>query len=572
MELKLVYRVLRKISDWALSEFYSEVYVEGQENVPQAGPLIVVASHHNEIIDIATLAATIPHRRPLCFWAKSTMFKNPLSRAILTSSGTIPVHRNPDSASALPTTAPSHNNNDNKPSAKSLFASTSETLSRGEVVGVFPEGTSYTEPRIVQVKEGAAWAAVEYVRWSKGEGEGTGKGELRIVPVGIVYTDKARFRSRVCVRYGEPVDLSGYTERILSALASDEDLRSVVRELTMEIEERMVRLTINAPDWDMLYISRMIQDIQWPGDRDVPLPDFVPVSQRITNALASSPNPHLNQAVLKYYSLLRYIGLSHSTLSSLLPSAYLSPERAPLLPSASTLSVTRALRIFVSQILITVLHPRFMLFVPPLMVHIPAYVLGNLAARLLATKGEEEGIAQYKVIVGGLGRGIGLGAAGAGVARFLKRLACTGTVSSSPSRLDLVRRASKWMLCGSGWMGRAKEVVGVAGVVYLVGWALVRWHNALVDGNYRQWKKLRASYTLFAGLLSSPLPPEELAQYYTPPPPVVNPFIKRREPMVTVERAEVKPVRARRLVREVLVARREAEAAMEGWSDRFRVN
>ena len=40
MNLKLVFRALRRISRWAL-EFYSEVYVVGGENVPRAGPLIV---------------------------------------------------------------------------------------------------------------------------------------------------------------------------------------------------------------------------------------------------------------------------------------------------------------------------------------------------------------------------------------------------------------------------------------------------------------------------------------------------------------------------------------------------
>ena len=40
MELKLVYRTLRQISDWAL-RYYSEVYVDGQENVPADGPLIL---------------------------------------------------------------------------------------------------------------------------------------------------------------------------------------------------------------------------------------------------------------------------------------------------------------------------------------------------------------------------------------------------------------------------------------------------------------------------------------------------------------------------------------------------
>jgi hypothetical protein len=41
MELKLVYRTLRKISDWAVARFYSEIYVDGIENVPEKTPLIM---------------------------------------------------------------------------------------------------------------------------------------------------------------------------------------------------------------------------------------------------------------------------------------------------------------------------------------------------------------------------------------------------------------------------------------------------------------------------------------------------------------------------------------------------
>ena len=41
MELKLVYRTLRKISDWTVTGYYSDCVVEGGENVPETGPLIM---------------------------------------------------------------------------------------------------------------------------------------------------------------------------------------------------------------------------------------------------------------------------------------------------------------------------------------------------------------------------------------------------------------------------------------------------------------------------------------------------------------------------------------------------
>lgn len=157
-------------------------------------------------------AATVPHRRQISFWAKANSFKNPILRFILVSSGAIPVHRNPNNvrdASISGTGTLRGSGND------SLFLATSRALAglrpRGgllnrlvgmfpdRVVGVFPEGTSYTEPCIIQVKEGAAWVALEYSRWMRQSADSDGQ-PIKIIPVGIAYTDKTQYLSRVSVR------------------------------------------------------------------------------------------------------------------------------------------------------------------------------------------------------------------------------------------------------------------------------------------------------------------------------------------------------------------------------------
>jgi glycerol-3-phosphate O-acyltransferase / dihydroxyacetone phosphate acyltransferase len=49
----------------------------------------------------------------------------------------------------------------------------------------------------MQVKDGAAWAALEYSKWLQEEGH---NGEpVTIVPTAIVYTDKSKYRSRVSI-------------------------------------------------------------------------------------------------------------------------------------------------------------------------------------------------------------------------------------------------------------------------------------------------------------------------------------------------------------------------------------
>jgi glycerol-3-phosphate O-acyltransferase / dihydroxyacetone phosphate acyltransferase len=118
----------------------------------------------------------------------------------------------------------------------------------------------------MQIKDGVSWTALEYFKWLQGpEGENAYSGDLVIVPVSLVYTDKARYRSSVVVecvrscpvhdcidfnayvRYGEPIPLAEYARKFLSN--EDGVARGAVKSLTSEIGSRLVQMTVNAPDW-----------------------------------------------------------------------------------------------------------------------------------------------------------------------------------------------------------------------------------------------------------------------------------------------------------------------------------
>lgn len=126
------------------------------------------------------------------------MFRNPVAKAILTSSGSIPVRRNPNNATNMHSNA--ENGGESTDTRFALFRETFHALDADEIIGVFPEGTSYTEPQIAQIKDGAAWAALEYARWqlqNTGEDSRLNPKKLVVIPVGIVYSNKSEFQSRV---------------------------------------------------------------------------------------------------------------------------------------------------------------------------------------------------------------------------------------------------------------------------------------------------------------------------------------------------------------------------------------
>ncbi|KAA1472683.1 acyltransferase [Dentipellis sp. KUC8613] len=546
MELMLVYRALRKISDWTLSTFYAEVYVSGQENVPEKGPFILCSNHHNEIIDIATLAATIPHRRQVCFWAKSGMFKNPISRFIMVSSGSIPVNRNPNSAASNSTgnSPPPHTNGTmarNKVAKTSgnasLFASTSRTIASGKVVGVFPEGTSYHEPRIMQVKEGAAWSALEYVRWAKENATATDSNqELALIPVGIVYTDKSQYLSRIHVRYGKPIPVSQYTAEYLQASSSnseDVDLRSIVTKMTADIKNAMFQLTVNAPDWDTLRVAEMSRDILWNDTNGrLPLKDWVNASQILVDIFSPEqyqtiPDSmeHTRSSLLRYAGLLHYTGIRHEDLTAAAPLTSTS--------NASPPTRLRAFRSLFYQLAATLLHPRFVFFLPVFLVHAPGYMTGYIASRKLTNPAFVETRSQFKVIFGGLGFGLSYAAVTVMIFKLLRVSANTsvgsihwrfasGVASVLASTVKLVDGAE-------GWWGRMKGSLVMAGLAYGAVKFLAKWHGLLVQGNYSQFRRLMTSFKIFSGLLfpsSVSLATSEVGRYSRPPRPPLNPFVK----------------------------------------------
>lgn len=108
----------------------------------------------------------------------ASLFANPIVKWILINSGNIPVARKSNDRNVL-------------------FKGTIDALAQGWAVALFPEGTSYTEPRIMQIKDGAAWAALEYTKWTlQNPGKANGK-PLQVVPAALVYTNKSKYRSDV---------------------------------------------------------------------------------------------------------------------------------------------------------------------------------------------------------------------------------------------------------------------------------------------------------------------------------------------------------------------------------------
>ncbi|CAG8518482.1 5396_t:CDS:10 [Ambispora gerdemannii] len=444
MPFGISHDIILTLARWSLHGFFRDIKLVGQENVPKEGPLIVCSTHSNMIVDAAVLAVTFPHKRKLHFWAKDSIFANKYFQAILKDSGVVPVDRT------------TKNN-------QLLFSATVDVLRLGEVVAVFPEGTSHSESRLLRLRDGASWAALAYAKRVRSEqinGISPDEDEddtnklrekkvepkyshlpLMMVPVGITYVQKSKYRSLVIVSHGPPIDVEPYFNDF------ERDDRTTVKLLTRQIEEEMEKLTINAKDWETLNAANMARLLLFSDDKDVAPEDYVKITQSLVNFFttteeASSLKTNLHQ----YKTTLDSLNLNNIDIAR-----YETRE----------LTTHWALYTFVTEACKSLIQLPF--FLPGLMFHWPIYILGKLSARYEIY---EENKAQNKII---------LGLAWLVLAYLFLFFVIWIAMLFTPLGLILA-----------------------GGFVFIFAW----YHIALVDSHYDTFKDVLSSYCIFTALIS----------------------------------------------------------------------
>lgn len=197
--------------------YYPAIATSHLERRPAYGPAIVVANHPNGLLDplLVRTALGVPTR----FLGKSTFWRNPLGRFAMNAFGALPVYR----AHEADTTR----NEETFTRARALLAG-------GGWMALFPEGISHDAPSLQPLKTGAARIALT------AEAERGFKLGVRIVPVGLLYEDKAIFRSRVGVAVGVPIVVAEYAEAYRS------DPRAAADALTRRVAEALGAVVLQA--------------------------------------------------------------------------------------------------------------------------------------------------------------------------------------------------------------------------------------------------------------------------------------------------------------------------------------
>ncbi|GAF12172.1 1-acyl-SN-glycerol-3-phosphate acyltransferase [Bacillus sp. JCM 19046] len=160
-----------------LKTFY-KIEVKGKENIPEQEGVLLCANHISNF-DPPLLGAFI--KRPVRYMAKKELFDLFLVGPLLRNLGAFPVKRGGGDKQSLRTAL--------------------EILKTGDIVGLFPEGTRSKTGEIGKGLAGAGFFAV--------------KSSAFVVPCAIIGPYK--FRNKVTLVYGEPIEMTKYREERVSS-------------------------------------------------------------------------------------------------------------------------------------------------------------------------------------------------------------------------------------------------------------------------------------------------------------------------------------------------------------------
>jgi len=278
-----------------LHVYFRQIEVSGSDKVPGDTPVIYTPNHLNSLVDGLLARCFLPgDPRPL---AKATLWDITLIRPLLVAGRAIPVYRQQDASDGSYTSG----NQD-------MFSSCHEALADRDCIVLFPEGQSHSESELQPLKTGAARIAL-------GAEQQKGPLGIRIIPVGLNFDAKQKFRSRVLIYIGDPIDP-------LDGLATiDSENRDSVNHVTGHIEAGIKSVTLNYPSWEEANVIRRAADLyvspQTAGAEETRFADEYSVHKQLADAYLTLKDSHhrrvdrIVEAVLAYDRLLRVLSIRH---------------------------------------------------------------------------------------------------------------------------------------------------------------------------------------------------------------------------------------------------------------------
>ncbi|HQU91499.1 MAG TPA: lysophospholipid acyltransferase family protein [Pyrinomonadaceae bacterium] len=343
------FRLILFVFGAALKLFFRRIETVNADTVPRGTGVIFVMNHPNGLVDPALVFVALPRR--ISFLAKSTLFKMPVISFLLKTVEALPVYRKMDAGADV-----SKN--------QETFRAAEERLRNGGSIALFPEGVSHNSPKLLPLKTGAARIALGAVS------VGDEPIDLRIVPVGLYYTNKTTFRSEVLLHFGDAFRV----ERIAPD-ANGQPPKEAVKALTAQIETAIREVTINAETEAEIHTASIAERIFAAASEE-----NENLGEKLDFKKQYVENPNLTEKLAKFDAKLNAAGLE--------------PEHLSLANLSQGFVVRQA--IFQTWALMMLLP----LTVFGTILHFPAYQLIRLTAYLFSRHDADDIASTVKVLAG----------------------------------------------------------------------------------------------------------------------------------------------------------------------------
>lgn len=216
--MRLPYRIVRPLARIALKTYFSKIYLNGLEKIPNDKPIILAANHPSAFLEPCILATTLP--RPLHFMVRGDLFQKPIYSTMLMSLHMIPMFRLKDIGYK---------------GLKRNFSTLNisyDLLNKNEQILILAEGTTKHEKRLRPIQKGAARMALGAI----------GKYpdlDVQIVPIGVNYADILNYRSEVMLQIGDPIPMQKFIGN------GDKNQAQIIKQVTSILKERLEKLVIH---------------------------------------------------------------------------------------------------------------------------------------------------------------------------------------------------------------------------------------------------------------------------------------------------------------------------------------
>lgn len=200
-----------------------------------------------------------------------------------------------------------------------VYQTVFDHLRTGGCVGIFPEGGSHDRPSLLPLKAGVAIMALSAVAADPSL-------EVNIVPCGLHYFHRDKFRSRATLEFIEPIKVTGEMGEKYKS-----NPKETASSLLKTIQDSLFSVTINADDFETLEIIQAARRLYDPvpigsngQPEKMPLSTVVEMTRRLLAGYSKFKDEprirRLKDAVKRYNKMLYAIGLKDHQVMQLKPS------------------------------------------------------------------------------------------------------------------------------------------------------------------------------------------------------------------------------------------------------------